>query len=164
MAGSLNRVSLIGYVGADPEIRRTSTGAPVANFRLATSDTWRDKNSGERKEFTEWHTIVVFGNNDQPGLAGIIEQYVRKGSHVFIEGKLRTRKWQDKDGADRWTTEVHLSGFGSQVTLLDRAERPPAADAPIGQEGSAGRAAVEPAGRDQIAERRREEMDDEIPF
>lgn len=158
MAGSLNRVSLIGHLGADPEMRRTTSGAKVANIRLATSDTWKDKQSGERKEATEWHTIVIFGQPDQDGLAGIAEKYCRKGSKVFVEGKMRTRKWQDQSGADRWTTEVHLSGFGAQLLLLDRAERAPPADEPTGAPGYAG------APRDDVAERRREEMDDEIPF
>jgi single-strand DNA-binding protein len=158
MAGSLNRVSLIGHLGGDPEIRRTASGTPVANFRIATSETWRDKATGERKEATEWHTIVVFGTGDNDGLCGIVEKYCHKGSKVFVEGKMRTRKWQDQAGADRWTTEVHLSGFGAQLLLLDRAERPPPADEPTGPGYNRG---PEP---DAIAARRREEMDDEIPF
>lgn len=159
MAGSLNRVSLIGYCGADPEPRRTPSGVLVCNLRIATSDTWRDKASGERKEATEWHSVVVWGQPDSPGLAGIVEQYVKKGSHIFVEGKLRTRKWQDTAGNDRWTTEVHLSGFGAQLLLLDRQERAPPADEPVGPL-SGERLTL----RDQVAERRREEMDDEIPF
>jgi single-strand DNA-binding protein len=159
MAGSLNRVSLIGHLGADPEARRTTSGALVVNLRIATSDTWTDKQSGEKKEATEWHTIVIFGATpDQPGLAGIAEKYLRKGHKVFVEGKLRTRKWQDQSGADRWTTEVHLSSFNAQLILLEKAERPPPADAPVDE----GRGA--PMNPDQVAQRRREEMDDEIPF
>lgn len=162
MAGSLNRVSLIGHLGADPEPRRTTSGALVVNMRIATSDTWRDKSSGERKEATEWHTIVIFGASaDQPGLAGIAEQYLKKGHKVFVEGKLRTRKWQDQSGADRWTTEVHLSSFNSQLILLEKSERPPQADGPNEADQVRGRA---PPADDQVAQRRREEMDDEIPF
>ncbi|MCW5693126.1 MAG: single-stranded DNA-binding protein [Pseudolabrys sp.] len=115
MAGSVNKVILIGNLGADPEIRRTQDGRPVANLRIATSETWRDKNTGERKEKTEWHRVVVFNE----GLCKVIEQYVKKGSKVYIEGALQTRKWQDKDGQDRYSTEVVLQGFNSQLTMLD---------------------------------------------
>lgn len=118
MAGSVNKVILIGHLGSDPEIRRTQDGKPIATFRLATSDTWRDKTSGERRERTEWHTVVVFNE----GLAKIVEQYVKKGSKIYVEGSLATRKWQDNNGNDRYTTEVVLTGFGGTITLLDRAE------------------------------------------
>jgi single-strand DNA-binding protein len=115
MAGSVNKVILIGNVGADPEIRRTQDGRPIANLRIATSETWRDRNSGERKEKTEWHTVVVFNE----GLCKVIEQYVKKGAKLYIEGALQTRKWQDQTGNDRYSTEVVLQGFGSTLTMLD---------------------------------------------
>ena len=115
MAGSVNKVILIGNLGADPEIRRTQDGRPVANLRIATSETWRDKNTGERKEKTEWHRVVVFNE----GLCKVIEQYLKKGAKVYLEGALQTRKWQDKDGQDRYSTEVVLQGFNSQLTMLD---------------------------------------------
>ncbi|MGB8289594.1 MAG: single-stranded DNA-binding protein, partial [Rhizobium ruizarguesonis] len=109
MAGSVNKVILIGNVGADPEIRRTQDGRPIANLRIATSETWRDRNSGERREKTEWHTVVVFNE----GLCKVVEQYVKKGAKLYIEGQLQTRKWQDQQGQDRYSTEVVLQGFGS---------------------------------------------------
>jgi single-strand DNA-binding protein len=117
MAGSVNKVMLIGNVGADPEIRRTQDGRPIANLRIATSESWRDRNSGERKEKTEWHSVVVFSE----GLCKVIEQYVKKGSKLYIEGALQTRKWQDQSGNDRYSTEVVLQGFGATLTLLDGA-------------------------------------------
>src|SRR6478609_4718881 len=115
MAGSVNKVILVGNVGADPEIRRTQDGRPNANPRIATSETWRDRNSGERKEKTEWHTVVVFNE----GLCKVVEQYVKKGAKLYIEGALQTRKWQDQQGQDRYSTEVVLQGFGSTLTMLD---------------------------------------------
>ena len=115
MAGSVNKVILIGNVGADPEIRRTQSGAPIANLRIATSESWRDRNSGERREKTEWHNVVVFNE----GLCKVVEQYVKKGAKLYIEGALQTRKWQDKDGNDRYSTEVVLQGFNSTLTMLD---------------------------------------------
>ena len=112
MAGSVNKVILIGNLGADPEIRRTQDGRPVANLRVATSESWRDKASGERKEKTEWHRVVIFNEN----LCRIAEQYLKKGSKVFIEGQLQTRKWQDQSGQDRYSTEVVLQGFRGELT------------------------------------------------
>lgn len=114
MAGSVNRVILVGNVGADPEIKRLQSGSPIANLRIATSETWRDR-SGERKEKTEWHTVICFNE----GLCKIIEQYVKKGSKLYVEGSLQTRKWQDQSGNDRYSTEVVLQSFGSTLTLLD---------------------------------------------
>jgi len=114
MSGSVNRVILLGNVGADPEIRRTQAGKPIANIRLATSESWRDAN-GERKERTEWHTVVCFNE----GLCKVIENYVKKGSKIYIEGALQTRKWQDQSGNDRYSTEVVLQGFNCTLTLLD---------------------------------------------
>lgn len=117
MAGSINKVILIGSLGADPEIRRTNDGRSIANMRVATSDTWRDKHSGERREKTEWHSVVVFSE----GLVKVIESYVKKGSKIYLEGALQTRKWQDKEGNDRYTTEVVLQGYNATLTLLDSA-------------------------------------------
>jgi single-strand DNA-binding protein len=115
MAGSVNKVILIGNLGADPEIRRTQDGRPIANLRIATSESWRDKNTGERKEKTEWHRVVIFNE----GLCRVVEQYVKKGSKVYLEGQLQTRKWTDKDNIERYSTEVVLQGFNSVLTMLD---------------------------------------------
>jgi single-strand DNA-binding protein len=115
MAGSVNKVILVGNLGKDPEIRRTQDGRPIANLRIATSETWRDKSTGERREKTEWHSVVIFNEN----LCKIAEQYLRKGSKVFIEGALQTRKWQGQDGQDRYSTEVVLQGFNGNLTMLD---------------------------------------------
>jgi single-strand DNA-binding protein len=115
MAGSVNKVILVGNLGADPEIKRTADGRPVANLRVATSETWRDRNSGERREKTEWHRVVIFNE----GLCKIAEQYLKKGAKVYLEGQLQTRKWQDQSGQDRYSTEVVLQGFNSALTMLD---------------------------------------------
>ena len=115
MAGSVNKVILIGNVGADPEIRRTQDGRPIANLRIATSESWRDRNTGERKEKTEWHRVVVFNE----GLCKVIEQYVKKGSKLYIEGALQTRKWTDQAGVEKYSTEVVLQGFNSTLQMLD---------------------------------------------
>lgn len=116
MAGSVNKVILVGNVGKDPEIRTFGNGGKVANFSIATSENWKDK-QGQRQEKTEWHNIAVF--ND--GLVGVIERYVKKGSKLYIEGKLQTRKWQDRDGNDKYTTEIVLQGYGGTLTMLDSA-------------------------------------------
>jgi single-strand DNA-binding protein len=115
MAGSVNKVILVGNLGKDPEIRRTQDGRPIANLRIATSESWRDKATGERREKTEWHSVVIFNEN----LCKIAEQYLKKGSKVFIEGSLQTRKWQGQDGQDRYSTEVVLQGFNGNLTMLD---------------------------------------------
>lgn len=115
MAGSVNKVILIGNLGADPEIRRTQDGRPIANLRIATSESWRDKNSGERREKTEWHRVVIFNE----GLCKIAEQYLKKGSKVYIEGALQTRKWTDQSGQEKYSTEIVLQGFNSSLTMLD---------------------------------------------
>src|SRR5882724_6365424 len=117
MAGSVNKVILIGNLGRDPEVRRLTSGDPVVNLSIATSESWRDKASGERKERTEWHRVVIFNEN----IAKIAEQYLKKGMKVYLEGALQTRKWQDQSGQDRYSTEVVLQGFNSQLTMLDRA-------------------------------------------
>lgn len=115
MAGSVNKVILVGNLGADPEIRRLNSGDPVVNLRIATSESWRDKNSGERREKTEWHNVVIFNDN----LAKVAEQYLKKGAKVYIEGQLQTRKWQDQQGQDRYTTEVVLQKFRGELQMLD---------------------------------------------
>lgn len=115
MAGSVNKVILVGNLGADPEIRRTQDGRPIANLSIATSESWRDRGSGERRERTEWHRVVIFSE----GLCKVAEQFLRKGSKVYLEGQLQTRKWQDQNGQDRYTTEIVLQGFNSNLTMLD---------------------------------------------
>ena len=115
MAGSLNKVMLIGNLGADPEVRSFQNGGKVCNLRIATSETWKDRNTGERQERTEWHTVAIFSE----GLVNVAENYLKKGSKVFIEGQLQTRKWQDQNGQDRYSTEVVLRGYNGTLTMLD---------------------------------------------
>jgi len=117
MAGSVNKVILVGNLGADPEVRQFQNGGQVCNLRVATSETWKDKNTGERREKTEWHQVAIFNE----GLVRIAQQYLRKGSKVYLEGKLQTRKWQDQNGNDRYSTEVVLQGFDANLTMLDSA-------------------------------------------
>ncbi|MGQ7830864.1 single-stranded DNA-binding protein [Altererythrobacter sp. Z27] len=117
MAGSLNKVMLIGNLGADPEIRSFQNGGKVANLRIATSETWKDRNTGERQERTEWHNVAIFSE----GLVGVVERFLKKGSKVYIEGQLQTRKWQDQSGQDRYTTEVVIRGMNGTLTMLDGA-------------------------------------------
>jgi single-strand DNA-binding protein len=161
MAGSVNKVILIGNLGRDPEIRRTQDGRPVANFTVATSESWRDKATGERKEKTEWHRVVIFNE----GLCRIAEQYLKKGSKVYLEGQLPTRKWQVQSGQEKYTTEVVLQGFNSQLTMLDRAsDRGEIGSADSGGDfGSSG-----PSTREKqpalAGAGKRGDMDDEIPF
>lgn len=118
MAGSLNKVMLIGNLGADPEVRTFQNGGKVCNLRIATTDSWKDRNTGEKQERTEWHSVVIFNE----GLAGVAERYLRKGSKVYVEGHLQTRKWQDQTGNDRYTTEVVLRGPNAVLTMLDSAQ------------------------------------------
>lgn len=118
MAGSLNKVQLIGNLGRDPEVRSFQNGGKVCNLRIATSETWKDRNTGERREKTEWHSVCIFSE----GLVRVAEQYLRKGSKVYIEGQLQTRKWQDQSGQDRYSTEVVLQGIGGTLTMLDGAQ------------------------------------------
>ena len=120
MAGSVNKVILIGNLGRDPEVRSFQNGGKVCNLRIATSETWRDRNTGERRERTEWHSVAIFSE----GLVRIAEQYLRKGSKVYLEGQLETRKWQDQSGQDRYTTEVVLRNYGSTLTMLDGRDGP----------------------------------------
>lgn len=116
MSGSVNKVILVGNLGADPEIRRTQDGRPIVNLNVATSESWRDRNSGERREKTEWHRVVIFNE----GLAKVAEQYLKKGMKVYVEGQLQTRSWEDQQGQKRYSTEVVLQGFNSTLTMLDR--------------------------------------------
>lgn len=115
MAGSVNKVILVGNLGRDPEIRYTQDGRPICNLRLATTETWRDKSSGERREKTEWHTVVLFSE----GLCKVAENYLKKGSKIYVEGQLQTRKWQDQSGNDRYSTEVVLQNYAGTLTMLD---------------------------------------------
>lgn len=117
MAGSLNKAMLIGNLGADPEVRSFQNGGKVANLRLATTESWKDKNTGERQERTEWHTVAIFNE----GLIGVVERFLRKGSKIYVEGQLTTRKWQDQSGNDRYSTEIHLRGMNGVLTMLDSA-------------------------------------------
>jgi len=146
MAGSVNKVILVGNLGKDPEVRRMTSGDPVVNLSVATSESWRDKASGERKEKTEWHRVVIFNKN----LAEVAEKYLRKGSKVYVEGQLQTRKWTDKDGAEKYSTEVVLQNFRGELTMLDGKN---------GGEGGGSRGAGEAPASFQ-----RDELDDEIPF
>ncbi|MEO5587705.1 MAG: single-stranded DNA-binding protein [Novosphingobium sp.] len=118
MAGSVNKVILVGNLGADPEVKSFQNGGKVCNLRIATSESWKDKNTGDRQERTEWHTVAIFSE----GLAGVAERFLRKGSKVYLEGQLRTRKWQDQNGADRYSTEIVLQGPGAVMTMLDGAQ------------------------------------------
>ena len=162
MAGSVNKVILVGNLGRDPEIRSTQDGVRIANLSLATSETWRDKNTGERRERTEWHRVVIFNER----LVEVAEQYLRKGAKIYIEGQLQTRKWQDQSGQDKYSTEVVLNRFRGELTMLESrrdAEARGAGDyggapsggAPSGGSGSGGGGPAPAGGGD---------LDDEIPF
>jgi single-strand DNA-binding protein len=174
MAGSVNKVILVGNLGFDPEIRHTQDGRPIVNLRLATTDTWRDKTTGERKERTEWHRIVIFNEN----LCKVAEQYLKKGAKIYVEGQLQTRKWQDQSGQERYSTEVVLQNFNSQLTMLDRlgtgssgssgygggsgtGSGSSGADEGSGSGSGGGTPQRQPAMAGAGA---REEMNDEIPF
>ncbi len=162
MAGSVNKVILVGNLGADPEVRRTQDGRPIVNLRVATSENWRDKNTGERKEKTEWHRVVIFSE----GLCRIAEQYLKKGSKVYLEGQLQTRKWTDKDNIERYSTEVVLQGFNSALTMLDGRSGGGGgmgADDNGGDFGSPAPRARQPAMAGGGGGKR-DDMDDEIPF
>lgn len=158
---TVNKVILIGHLGADPEIKRTASGAPVASLRLATSDHWRDKESGERKERTEWHRVAIFNET----ACKFAEQYLKKGAKVYVEGKLRTRKWQAQDGSDRYSTEIVIENFGGSLQSLDRVERAaPDQDAYGTTTTKDGDASSAPARKPALAGGKRDDMDDEIPF
>jgi single-strand DNA-binding protein len=156
MSGSVNKAILVGNLGADPEIRRTQDGRAIANLRLATSESWRDKATGERKERTEWHRVVIFNEN----LAKVAEQYLKKGSKVYVEGQLQTRKWQDQQGQDRYSTEVVLQGFNCQLAMLDRAQTGDTTAVGSGASGLGGW--VQPA--PSQTRPAHHEFNDEIPF
>ena len=153
MAGSVNKVILIGNLGADPEVRHLNSGDPVVNLRIATSESWRDKNTGERRERTEWHSVVIFNEN----IAKVAEQYLKKGAKVYIEGQLQTRKWQDQSGSDRYTTEIVLQKFRGELQMLGGGE---------GREDSGGERRSDNRREDNGGERRSfaRDLDDEIPF
>jgi len=163
MAGSVNKVILIGNLGADPEIRRTQDGRPIANLRIATSENWRDKATGERRERTEWHRVVIFSE----GLAKIAEQYLKKGAKVYVEGQLQTHKWTDQQGVERYSTEVVLQGFNAALTMLDGA-RGGGGDFRSDDTGSDFGASSPSAPRERAPAMagggKRGDMDDEIPF
>lgn len=153
MAGSLNKVMLIGNVGKDPEIRVVKdSGKEIAQIVLATSDTWRDKHSGEKKEKTEWHRIVVFSD----GLVNVIKNYVKKGSKLFVEGSLQTRKWEDSSGQEKYTTEVVIQGFNGGITMLDSK----GSDSSSSYRNNNSSSLSEEKTTEFVAE----ELDDEIPF
>jgi single-strand DNA-binding protein len=145
MAGSVNKCILVGNLGKDPEIRRTQDGRPIVNLSIATSESWRDKATGERKEKTEWHRVTVWNE----GLAKVAEQYLKKGAKVYIEGQLQTRKWVDKDGVEKYSTEIVLQGFGGSLVMLD------SRDAGRTTESAQSKPRAVPVS---------EEMNDEIPF
>jgi single-strand DNA-binding protein len=164
MAGSVNKVILVGNLGRDPEIKQMPSGGQIANLSIATSETWRDKNSGERKEKTEWHRVVVFNE----GLVRVIEQYVKKGSKLYIEGQLETRKWQDKDGNDKYSTEVVLRNFNSVLTMLDN-KGEGGGDRSYDQSSGGGGRAPARGGRNTGSGQKEDfsrgnDFDDEIPF
>ncbi|MGE0533250.1 MAG: single-stranded DNA-binding protein [Hyphomonadaceae bacterium] len=160
MAGSVNKVILIGNLGKDPEVRRLNSGEPVVNLRVATSENWRDKQSGERRERTEWHNVVIF--NEQ--LAKVAEQYLRKGSKVYLEGQLQTRKWTDQAGAEKYTTEVVLQRYRGELTMLDG--KGEGGGRSYEDEGGGG--FTSSAGKKRVSDGPREnfsaDLDDEIPF
>ena len=152
MAGSVNKVILVGNLGKDPEVRRMTSGEPVVNLSVATSETWKDKSSGERKEKTEWHRVVIFNEN----LAKVAEQYLKKGAKVYLEGALQTRKWTDKDGAEKYSTEIVLTRFNGTMVMLDGRSGGGGGD---GGFGGGNRGTNEAPSNFQ-----RDELDDEIPF
>lgn len=160
MTGSINRVTLLGRLGADPEIRSTQSGQKVANLRLATSESWKDKNTGEKKERTEWHSISVWGD----GLVGVVERYAKKGLRLVVEGKLQTRKWQDQSGHDRYTTEIVVQGFGAGITLIDFPEDARANDADPHDRRVAELNAKADAAYHMGGGSLGEQIEDEIPF
>ncbi len=155
MAGSVNKVILIGNLGADPEVRNTQNGDMIVNLRVATSENWKDKNTGERRERTEWHRVVIFNDN----LGRIAEQYLKKGSKVYLEGQLQTRKWTDNSGADRYSTEVVLQRYRGELTMLDRRGEG-GGDYGSSSSDGGGYAKSEPA----MASGGGGDLDDEIPF
>ena len=162
MAGSVNKVILVGNLGADPEVRHTQDGKPIVQLSVATSESWRDKNTGERRERTEWHRVVIFSE----GLCRVAEQYLRKGSKVYLEGQLQTRKWQDQSGQDRYTTEVVLQNFNSNLTMLDSRQSSGEGAGFGGGNDSFGQSAPtqRPEGDQKREQNFARDLDDEVPF
>jgi single-strand DNA-binding protein len=163
MAGSVNKVILVGNLGRDPEIRRTQDGRPIANLSVATSENWRDKATGERREKTEWHRVVIFNE----GLCKVVEQYLKKGAKVYLEGQLQTRKYTDKDGVEKYSTEVVLQGFNSVLTMLDRAGGGGGGGDDFGSDAGSDFGSSSPAPRRQPATAGaggKRDLDDDIPF
>jgi len=162
MAGSVNKVILIGNLGRDPETRHTQDGAAIVNLSVATSENWRDKSSGERKEKTEWHRVVIFNER----LGDVAQKYLKKGSKVYIEGQLQTRKWTDQSGVEKYTTEVVLSRFRGELTMLDgRGDSAGGGDMAMADADTASGSADRPADRPRrAAAAARGDLDDEIPF
>jgi single-strand DNA-binding protein len=158
MAGSVNKVILVGNLGADPEVRQTQDGRPIVNLRVATSESWRDKSTGERREKTEWHRVVIFNEN----LGRIAEQYLKKGSKVYIEGQLQTRKWQDQSGQDRYSTEVVLQQYRGELAMLDSRQRDGTGEESQ-RNGDFGRSGPFTGGGGKGGSFEKE-LDDEIPF
>ncbi len=160
MAGSINKVILVGNLGSDPEIRHTQDGRPIANLSIATSESWKDRNTGEKRERTEWHRVVIFSE----GLARVAEQYLRKGSKVYIEGQLQTRKWQDQSGQDKYTTEIVLQGFGGTLVMLDSRSGGMGAGGGMGGGDNFGQSSPsQPQGGGQSTDFARD-LDDDVPF
>lgn len=167
MAGSVNKVILVGNLGRDPEIRRTQDGRPIANLNLATTESWRDRNSGERREKTEWHRVVIFNE----GLCKVAEQYLRKGSKVYVEGQLQTRKWEDQSGQERYTTEVVLQNYGGSLQMLDARGQGGMGEGmsdysggPGGQMGGSDFGQSSPMGGSSAGKSIGHDIDDDIPF
>lgn len=162
MAGSLNKVMIIGNLGRDPEVRTFQNGGKVCNLRIATSERWRDKNTGENRERTEWHSVAIFSE----GLVRVCEQYLRKGSKVYVEGQLQTRKWQDQSGNDRYSTEIVLQGFNGTLTMLDGRGEGGGGGSEGGQGGGFGGGGYDsgPSGGGRGSSGPANDLDDEIPF
>jgi len=161
MAASLNKFMLSGHLGADPEVRSFQNGGKVCNMRIATSETWKDRDTGERRERTDWHSISILSD----GLVRVAEQYLRKGSKVYIEGQLRTRKWQDQNGNDRYTTEVVLQGFGAKLLMLDGKPADENSGGRYGSSGGSGHGGYSGSYQpDRNAPPAGGDLDDEIPF
>lgn len=157
MAGSVNKVILVGNLGADPEIRHTQDGKPIANLRVATSESWKDKSTGERKEKTEWHRVVVFNE----GLCKVVEQYCQKGQKLYIEGALQTRKWTDQSGVEKYSTEVVLNGYGGSLTMLDKPSGERSEDSAPQRNSYADATGKSARSQGSLP---RHDLDDDIPF
>jgi single-strand DNA-binding protein len=152
MSGSVNKAIVVGHLGKDPDVKRNAQGQAIAQFSVATGEHWRDKQTGERREKTDWHRVVIFNE----ALVKVAEQYLKKGSKVYVEGKMQTRKWTDQGGTERYTTEIVLANFGAQLHLLDRREQATPSEDDYGSEKTTATPGVRPSLKDEI--------DDEIPF